>query len=719
MASRSTELALARLQQIRQSMESFNAPSVAAQKALGQYFTRLPLARILAALSCGPNVHSAIDPMCGIGDLLDATAERQWSCSVPLQMLLGVEIDESLAAVSAQRMAEVSIAYQVEDASIMTGDVFRALSCRTLSEQYDLVIANPPYVRYQRMAKAGPGVVSQHHALQQLLADASARLLPDAERSAWDLLVQAYPATADLAVPSWFLCSLLVKSGGRLGIVLPDAWLSRDYADVPMYMLWRFFHPEFIVRGIDAGWFGGAHVHTSLIVAERLATSDALIPLARRTPKPDESVLELDMDGNACTVRLVSEQLMAMGPCPSARGDRARAVQDVLAGRVSLRVREVHDLTFETLQRASRHKWYGTLEPDGRMLDRAAPRGTSVPSSIEVRECAGMTTFEQLCPSGIHVGQGLRTGCNDFFYARLASSSGAFHKDARIITGRAFGGSHLSVPSECLRLAVRHYRELSWPLVSSSDLTSVLLYLAGWFLPEDAEHLKGSSDDDTSLESSWKRLPIQLADHIRTAAQTRVGAGIPIPLLSAVRTNTGGAVSSLARSRGVFLWYMLPQLQSRHLASIFVPRVNHDSPKAYLKRDESVVVDANFVTVWSTDAVWTENALLALLNSSWMSLAMERQGTCLGGGALKVDAIQLRHARVPVILGQDTAALAQLGSAMTSAVGAADVLPRVDDLLARLSLPPGASPQEIRDTSTATRVRLIEARSRRQKKETS
>src|SRR5450759_346370 len=140
----STELAIARLQQLRESLESFSAPNAFRKKALGQYFTRLPLARILAALS-------------------------------------------------AERMAEVKLAYQVKDASILTDDVFRALSCESVSKQYDLVIANPPYVRYQRIAMAGSGVATQHRALQQALRDASARLLPDTERQVWDALMGAYP----------------------------------------------------------------------------------------------------------------------------------------------------------------------------------------------------------------------------------------------------------------------------------------------------------------------------------------------------------------------------------------------------------------------------------------------------------------------------------------------------------------------------------------------
>lgn len=704
----STELAIARLQQLRESLESFSAPNAFRKKALGQYFTRLPLARILAALSCGSDVHSVVDPMCGTGDLLDATAERLWNCSVLLQTLLGVEIDTSLAAISAERMAEVKLAYQVKDASILTDDVFRALSCESVSKQYDLVIANPPYVRYQRIAMAGSGVATQHRALQQALRDASARLLPDTERQVWDALLGAYPATADLAVPSWFLCSLLVKSGGRLAIVLPDSWLTRDYADVPMYMLWRFFRPEFVVRGINARWFGGAHVYTSLLVAERLDACDALTPLARRPAISGESVFELDMNGSVSTVQLVSELLMAMGPCSSELNDRVKTVQKALAGKASLRAKKVHDLRLQTLQRASRHKWYGTLEPDGRVLDSIAPGDRGVLCSVEVGERAGITTFEQLCPSGIHVGQGLRTGCNDFFYARLASGSLPSHGETSIVTGRVFGERNVSVPTECLRLAIRHYGELSWPFVSSSNLTSVLLYLAGWFLPEDARRLAASCDDAASMEESWTQLPFELADHVRAAAQTRVGRGhelTPIPLLSAVRTNTGGAIAPLARSRGVKLWYVLPTLQPRHLASIFIPRVNDDSPRAYLKRDRNVAVDANFITVWSTDGAWTENALLALLNSSWMRLGMERQGTRLGGGALKLDALQLRQVGVPAITRQSISELDRLGGAMKNDAG---VLPLVDDLMSRLSLPIGASSREVRAASTATRARLVD-----------
>ena len=46
------------------------------RKRLGQFFTGLPLSRILAALSVKNNCASIIDPMAGHGDLLDAALER-------------------------------------------------------------------------------------------------------------------------------------------------------------------------------------------------------------------------------------------------------------------------------------------------------------------------------------------------------------------------------------------------------------------------------------------------------------------------------------------------------------------------------------------------------------------------------------------------------------------------------------------------------------------
>ena len=54
-------------------------------------------------------------------------------------------------------------------------------------------------------------------------------------------------------------------------MVVPEAWLTRDYAAVVQYLLLRWFRIEFIVEDTHAAWFPDAQVKTTLLVARRIS----------------------------------------------------------------------------------------------------------------------------------------------------------------------------------------------------------------------------------------------------------------------------------------------------------------------------------------------------------------------------------------------------------------------------------------------------------------
>src|SRR5262249_1932727 len=143
--------------------------------------------------------------------------------------------------------------------------------------------------------------------------------------------------------------------------------------------------------------------------------------------------------------------------------------------------------------------------------------------------------------------QGLRTGCNDFFYVhRLAAAEKGRTK---VVTSRLFGEEVLEVPSETLRPVVHKQ--------GGGLQTAQLLYLSDWYLPEDVpQHLRSGD---------YRVLTGDLGDHVRRASEWRTRAGHRIPELSAVRTN----VSKRTGRR----WYHVPPLAPRHLPDIYLPRV--------------------------------------------------------------------------------------------------------------------------------------------------
>ena len=123
------------------------APSREDRKRLGQYFTGEPLARVLAALADVQAYDAVIDPMAGSGDMLEAARQVGGASD-----LTAVEIDPCAAERCGARFAS-PIDLRVADAFDTTtwaSDIDRA---------WDVVITNPPYVRYQRSSRSATGPV--------------------------------------------------------------------------------------------------------------------------------------------------------------------------------------------------------------------------------------------------------------------------------------------------------------------------------------------------------------------------------------------------------------------------------------------------------------------------------------------------------------------------------------------------------------------------------
>src|SRR5690606_31264697 len=95
----------------------------------------------------------------------------------------------------------------------------------------------------------------------------------------------------------WILCAALVRQGGRLALIAPESWLSRDYATVVHYLLFRWFEIEFVVEDEHASWFDKAQVKTTLIIARRVRRRPAPLSFSK-----GESYSHISISGSAATL---------------------------------------------------------------------------------------------------------------------------------------------------------------------------------------------------------------------------------------------------------------------------------------------------------------------------------------------------------------------------------------------------------------------------------
>lgn len=695
---------------IRSSARSFEESlSPAQRKRLGQFFTGLPLGKLLAHLALDSGARTVIDPMAGHGDLLDAAALAAQTRGARLSRLDGMELDPETAAFCGRRIAALQAGEAAESSHMLTGSAFDPAAIAALDAPgYDLVITNPPYVRYQSQNGNGIGVGDVRRGLSAIV---DARMI-GGERALWLALVDGYSGLADLSIPAWLLSALLTRPGGRLALVVPATWRSRDYADVVRYLLLRAFRLEYIVADTQPGWFSDALVRTHLVIARRLSWDEAQAPVSARSPLPTATWLQV------APAAAGGESLVG-GAFPGSEPERDFAAW---AGAANGDVPGIErrpfalDEEWRTLeQRLERKGWF----------QKAESRGDALPqfSAVDVRPAvmpeglrdmlppgaapAHLQTLEQ---AGIRVSQGLRSGCNRFYYVTMAGD-----EEGEAVTVEAsdsFENIKVRVPVTALRPVLHRQADMQAFAEGRVPATRAL-DLSDWVLPEDQPLVADAAEAYRKRCVSTPRvMPSELASFVRLAARTALDPKAParfIPDLTAVRTNVRRPTNGRDVPR---FWYMLPAFTARHLPAIFTPRINHSTPAVALNTQPPVLIDANFSTLWAEQRQWTAHALYALFNSSWCRAAMEAAGTPLGGGALKLEATHIRQVPIPALSDRDCGRLASLGQQL--AAGVPSARHQIDRFILAASLP-GMDQDHLKDLARHIDSRLEAACAARQR----
>lgn len=646
----------------RSSQEPSRTADAERRKRLGQYFTGTGLGRLLAALAQADKAKSIIDPMVGSGDLLASCLE----IGAKPELMAGVEID-ALALDACQSRLPV--------ANCLLGSAFDSDVISSLpTHAWDLVIANPPYVRYQSFsdkadtAHALPSAMQIRTGLLQSLWLLPA--LDDEDKRIFAHLVCGYSGLSDLAVPSWILCAGLVKQGGRLALVVPESWLSRDYATIVHYLLFRWFDIEFVVEDEHASWFDDAQVKTTLIVAKRRkrrtsalswpeGASYCHIAISAAAANPQSPIGRITLPGEEAEKSFAKQARLWLGNASSYGTGlaRARPVSLKLACR-------------NVIAAASRQKWFALLGED----ESQPSAGIYVPHEIHdwLSRHGLSPAFDTFEPQGVAVGQGLRTGANGFFYA---DGERRDHEVALTFSG-PLSGLTAKAPSSIAKPVLRRQSELpNCFAVSPATIKGYALDLRCHALSEDM-----ATGDLVS--TPYEPMPMEVAAVVKAAARANFGTSEKpqkVFELTAVSPN----IRPASRGAPARHWYMLPDFSSRHRPDVLLARVNSATPKAYLNEGRECLIDANFSTMWTTaTSKWSANALLAFMNSAWARAVIERSGAVMGGGALKVEATHLRRFPIPALSEDQLRRLDGLGARLAKCESVNETIAEIDAVIA-------------------------------------
>jgi len=170
-------------------------------KLRGAYYTPLLLANSTLDLLNKKNIKHVLEPSCGDGVFLDSILKN--GILKKATSVTAVEIDK----IEAKKVQEQYASYSNVD--VLNEDFFDFYKCSYKNNKYDLIIGNPPYIRYQYLTKK--------------------------QRELQSMILTTHGMKANKLVNSWvcFLvaCVQMLSDNGCIAFVIPSEILQVAYAE--------------------------------------------------------------------------------------------------------------------------------------------------------------------------------------------------------------------------------------------------------------------------------------------------------------------------------------------------------------------------------------------------------------------------------------------------------------------------------------------------------
>jgi SAM-dependent methyltransferase len=241
---------------------------VAVRKLRGQYPTPIELARLLVHLCVRNTVDDRVlDPCCGSGTIARAAMEQKLAANIPPDRVAATvfagDQDPQAVQIATFALAKPSLMniplriYQ-RDAFALAPDTaidFRdptngAVFTEALG-QFQAITSNLPFVAQEGRKQYG-------NALDRVVATMG----EEGER---------FTRRADVAAYLPFSLHPLLADGGRLGVIITNAWLGTDWGDAFYNLLGRYYDLKCVVTSGAGRWFQNSEVVTNILVMEKKA----------------------------------------------------------------------------------------------------------------------------------------------------------------------------------------------------------------------------------------------------------------------------------------------------------------------------------------------------------------------------------------------------------------------------------------------------------------
>jgi len=238
---------------------------VARRKLRGQYPTPFELSRLLVQLCVRDLTRDRLlDPCCGSGTIARAALEQRISNGInpeeAAKLIYASDQDPQAIQIATFALAKPSLmhvplkVFQV-DAFTLTAssqvDFKNPSNGQTLTEElgiFEAITSNLPFV-----------------------AQAGRRQYGNALREVYNNMLAGrdFTGRADVAAYLPFSLCPLLSQGGRLGIIITNAWLGTDWGDDFYRELASYYDLKFVITSGAGRWFQNSDVVTNILVMDK------------------------------------------------------------------------------------------------------------------------------------------------------------------------------------------------------------------------------------------------------------------------------------------------------------------------------------------------------------------------------------------------------------------------------------------------------------------
>ncbi len=227
------------------------------EKLRGGVYTPKPIADFILRWAVNGNQnYDILEPSCGDGAFLDGIKENEFK----YHSIKAIEIDP----IEAEKARNIKLSNKI----VLTGDFFSY--CNTTDEKFDLVIGNPPYIRYQFFDK------DQRAEAEKIFTKAGLK----------------YSKLTNPWVSFVVGSSLLLKEKGKIGFVLPAETLQVSYAKQLRNFLAHYYNKINIVS-FKKLLFQGIEQEVIILLCEKNISASHLIEHLEVTDADDLKLIDI------------------------------------------------------------------------------------------------------------------------------------------------------------------------------------------------------------------------------------------------------------------------------------------------------------------------------------------------------------------------------------------------------------------------------------------